>query len=197
MHGLFDRAIQSFVEDTYGRRLWLDVVRDAGLPYADLDVLSRYTDDITSGIIEELSRVLAKPSEEILEDIGTYLVTHPRMTALRRLLRFSGDTFESFLMSLSDAPARARMAVPDLEVPPLSIRDLQDSRYVLLIHKDAEVFADVILGLLRGMADDYGALAVLTLRSRAPELGVIRISVVDAAYAEGQTFDLVGAAAGS
>lgn len=31
MHGLINRSIQCFVQDTYGAELWADVAADAGL----------------------------------------------------------------------------------------------------------------------------------------------------------------------
>lgn len=66
-----------------------------------------YEDSVTLDVLAALGVVLDRPQQDILEDIGTYLVSHPKVEPLRRLLRFGGPTFTEFLHSLDDLPARA------------------------------------------------------------------------------------------
>jgi hypothetical protein len=48
-------------------------------------------------------------------------VTDPGLEPLRRLLRFGGGTFEEFLVSLEELPDRARLAMPELEMPEITL----------------------------------------------------------------------------
>lgn len=190
MHGLVNRAIQCFVRDTYGNEIWLDIARGADLEGGTFEAMLFYDDAVTDQVLAGTVRTLGKPREEVLEDIGTYLVSHPQVEALRRLLRFGGVDFMDFLRSLDDLPDRARMAVSDLELPRLELHDAEPNHMHLHVRSSHDGFGHVMLGVLRTMADDYGALVFLNLRHRAPKDDVIDIALVEAAFAEGRSFTL-------
>lgn len=196
MHGLINRAIERFVRDTYGRDVWGTVMRRAGLDYTEFEAMLTYEEHVTHDVLAALAGVLDRPLQGILEDIGTYLVSHPNVEALRRLLRFGGPTFTEFLHSLDDLPARARLAVPDLALPELELRERGDGRFSALCRSRTPGFGHVMVGLLRALADDYGALALLEHRGRRHGLEVIEIRLLAVEYASGRRFDL-GAGAGA
>lgn len=190
MHGLINRAIQCFVRDTYGEDRWLEVAREAGIDPPRFEAMLAYDDALTDNVLAALGASLSKPQDEVLEDIGTYLVSHPNTEALRRLLRFGGMTFEDFLHSLEDLPERARMAVPDLELPQLELRVCGGDLFCLTCRSEHPGFAHAFLGLLRTMADDYGALVYLDIHARGPGVDLIRITLVESAFAAGRSFEL-------
>jgi hypothetical protein len=190
MHGLINRAIQCFVRDTYGNEIWLDVARRASLADPTFEAMLIYEDQLTDQVLAELAQVLNKAHAELLEDLGTYLVSHPNVEALRRLLRFGGVSFMEFLHSLDDLPERARMAVSDLELPTLELYEEDPSRMYLHVKSRHDGFGPVMLGVLRTMADDYGALVLLDLSHRGPGDDIIEISLVETAFAEGRSFTL-------
>ncbi len=190
MHGLVNRAIQCFVRDTYGNEIWLDVARGASLEGATFEAMLFYEDAVTDQVLAYIVTLLNKPREEVLEDIGTYLVSHPQVEALRRLLRFGGVDFMDFLHSLDDLPDRARMAVSDLELPRLELRTDEQNHMQLYVRSPHEGFGHVMLGVLRTMADDYGALVFLDLRRMAPGEDVVDIALVETSFAEGRSFTL-------
>ncbi len=190
MHGLINRAIQCFVRDTYGEDCWLAVARDAGIDPPRFEAMLTYDDTLTDDVLAALGASLSKPQEELCEDIGTYVVSHPNTEAVRRLLRFGGATFEEFLQSLEDLPDRARMAVPDLELPQLELRECGRDLFCLMCKADHPCFACALLGILRTMADDYGALVCLDFVEKGPGRDLIKISLVEGAFAEGRSFEL-------
>jgi hypothetical protein len=190
MHGLINRAIQCFVRDTYGNEIWLDVARRASLEEPTFEAMLVYEDQVTDRVISELALTLNKAHAEVLEDLGTYLVSHPNVEALRRLLRFGGVSFMEFLHSLDDLPERARMAVSDLELPLLELHEGASSQLQLHVKSSHDGFGAVMLGVLRTMADDYGALVLLARHQRGPGDDIIEITLVETAFAEGRSFTL-------
>ncbi|SEQ27898.1 heme NO-binding domain-containing protein [Thalassovita taeanensis] len=190
MHGLINRAIQCFVRDTYGAELWLDVTRQARLDGQGFEAMLYYDDALTERVLNRVGALLAKEREALLEDIGIYLVSHPNVEALRRLLRFGGVSFVEFLHSLDDLPDRARLAVSDLELPRLELHECPSNCFRLFCQSPYVGYGHVMLGVLRTMADDYGALVFLDIHSRAPGDDVIEITVIEMAFAEGRSFDL-------
>ena len=88
MHGLINRSIQYFVSDTYGRAAWEDATMMAEIGFDNFEALLPYDDALTMRLLDTISETLDKSRETVLEDLGTYLVSHPHLEALRRLLRF-------------------------------------------------------------------------------------------------------------
>ena len=195
MHGLINRSIQSFVCQTYGRDLWLRVMRQADLGFEEFESMLTYDDRVTYTILDHLAVALSRGRDDILEDLGTFLVSNPELESLRRLLRFAGVTYTEFLHSLDDLPDRTRLAVSDLHLPRMALREYTPGQFTLTCHPGIPGFGHVIVGVLRAMADDYGALVMLTHEGQKEGVEVISISVVETRFAEGRKFDL-GAWAG-
>ena len=117
-----------------------------------------YPAEVTDRLLTAAATRLDRDGGCLLEDLGTYLVSHPARAGVRRLLRFGGSDYREFLYSLEDLPARARLALPDLVLPDLRLREAARGRFRLEIGPGMPGLAEVALGLLRAMADDYGAL---------------------------------------
>ena len=187
MHGLINKAIQCFVLDTYGRETWREMAQSAAMQF---EAMLIYEDTLTEQALDATARFLDKPRTDVLEDIGTYLASHPNVEALRRLLRFGGAHFIEFLYSLDDLHDRARLAVDDLELPRLTLVRHTENHYSLLCGAAFPGWGHVLVGILRVMADDYGALACLEHCGAKDQTETIDIRLVHTSYAQGRTFVL-------
>lgn len=186
MHGLVNRSIQGFLRDTYGTDLWSAVAAEAGIDASGFEALMDYDDALTDAVLVAAARRLDKPGDAILEDVGIYLAGRE---PLRRLLRFGGVDYVDFLHSLDELPERVRLAVPELDMPDLALAPAGPGRFTLLCRGRHSGFAAVLAGVLRAMADDYGALAVI----EAPGAGgppAVTIELLQARFASGRRFDL-------
>ena len=189
MHGLINRSVQCFVSDTYGQEVWREIAKDAGIGFESFEALLTYETSVTDAVLDATSNHLDNPREMVLEDLGTYLVSHPRMEPLRRLLRLGGETFVEFLFSLDDLPDRVRLAVSDLNFPSLELRDHYSS-FTLVVTHDQPGFGHVFVGVLRALADDYGTLVFMDHRGRRNRTETITIDLLEANFAEGREFAL-------
>ncbi|WP_120635877.1 heme NO-binding domain-containing protein [Ruegeria sp. EL01] len=190
MHGLINRAIQSFVCATYGQSCWLRVTEAAELGFVEFEAMLGYDDDVSTRVMDMLSAELGRPKAEIQEDVGTYLVSHPNMEGLRRLLRFGGGSYVEFLHSLDDLSDRVRLAVSDLALPALELRELSTTEFQLFCDPGLFGYSSVMVGVLRAMADDYGALVMLSHDGEDETVDMISVTLVESAFAEGRHFDL-------
>lgn len=195
MHGLINRALQTFVCQTYGGACWQRVTEAAELGFTEFEAMLMYEEDQTLGVLDALCADLGRPQAELLEDLGTYLVSNPTVEALRRLLRFGGETYVEFLHSLDDLPDRARLAVDDLHLPSMELREQVAGQFSLSCGPGLPGFGWVMMGVLRTMADDYGALVLLDHEGQRDSAEVICITLIETAFAEGRSFEL-GARAG-
>lgn len=194
MHGLVNRAIQCFVRDTYGAEAWEDLARRGDLPLAGFEAMFIYDDAVTDRMLEAAVAVLGRPRDTVLEDLGTYLVSHPNVEPLRRLLRFGGETFQEFVESLDDLPRRAALALPELELPALEVIPDGDGDTDMRVgcRWPRDGFGHVLVGMLRTLADDYGALVLLDHEGRQGDVEWIRITVMSGTFSKGRPFQLAG-----
>ncbi len=190
MHGLVNTAIQAFVVSTYGEDRWKEIMEGAELGFSEFEAMLIYPDEQSQSMLTTLEKTLERPLPEILEDLGTFLVSNPKVEALRRLLRFSGVNYSEFLQSLDDLSDRARLAVSDLDLPSLELIEMSSGTFELWCHEGIPGYAYVMMGVLRAMADDYGSLVILDYVGKRDNVEVIAISVVDTEFAEGRSFEL-------
>lgn len=189
MHGVINHSLEGFLRDTFGAATWDVIARESGLGLTGFEAMLTYDDALTEAVIEAAAAVLHRPRESLLEDMGTYLVSAEGLTFLRRILRFSGVNFADFVNSLEELPERARMVLPDLEVPELDLTDHGGGQFTLECRSRLRGAEHVIMGLIRAMADDYGALVLLDATGTEAG-GTIQIQVADQAFAEARPFSL-------
>lgn len=191
MHGLVNRSIQSFVEETYGAEAWQAVADRAGVGHDGFEAMLLYDDLVTAKLLNAIAHQLDKPREMVLEDIGTFVVSNSKFERLRRLLRFGGETFVDFLNSLDELHGRVHLALPDLEGPRLELTELEGDAYRLQCHWHFPGACHVVMGVLRAMADDYGALVLLDyVGGDGRGAGELSIDLLDSRFAEGRAFQL-------
>ncbi|MBY6202547.1 heme NO-binding domain-containing protein [Maritalea mobilis] len=195
MHGMINRALQGFLVAHYGERSWDEIRSIAGIPPEGFEAMLQYDEAQTLACFEAAVTVLHKHPNALLEDIGTYLVTNPALEPLRRLLRFGGPTFLDFLLSLEDLRDRGRLAIPDLDLPRIRVEELDPSSYRIRAQWSLPGIAPILLGGLRAMADDYGALALLRLDGMQPGEECLHVQLLDMTFAEGRQFVLGGVGA--
>lgn len=81
-------------------------------------------------------------------------------------------------------PGRAHLVLPRLVLPRLQV-EAEGQAVWLQFPEPDEVWQNLLVGLIRGMADDYGALSLISV-----EDGMIRIDIWDERFAEGRLFTL-------
>lgn len=193
MHGLINRSIERFLTETYGGAVWRRISDRLGTP--GFEAMLSYDDAVTEALLTATAEALGKPVPVVLDDLGGFLA---QVEPLRRLLRFGGTDFPDFLFSLAELQGRARMAVPDIGLPAITVEEHEPGAFRLAVMADRAGWAHVLAGLMRTMADDYGALVVVGDVQAGESGGPDRVDVLmlDGSYATGRTFDLAAREAG-
>lgn len=197
MHGLVFCTLQAFVTDRFGADRWARIAQASELGFSRFEAMLDYDAELLPRVLTAASAELGRAEGAILEDVGTYLVTHPNHESVRRLMRFGGEDFIDFLHSLDDLPDRTRLAVSGLYLPTISLREHTLNQFTITCHGAPKGFARVLVGLLQAMADDYGALALLNHRSGSGDTDVVEVSVFETAFSEGRDFALAAQEGGA
>lgn len=193
MYGLLLRSLQGYLRATFGAAVWGRVLRQAGLPPDGFEPMLPYEATVLTQVLTTAAAVLERPVDSLLEDLGTFLVADPAHQALRRLLRFGGANFADFLMSLEELPDRARLAMPDLALPEMQLTHTSPGVYCLALEQSLPALFPIMLGAVRAMADDYGALVLIEPEPcGASEAAGRRLSVhiLETAHGKGRGFAL-------
>ncbi len=190
MHGMVNHSMQLFICHSHGLETWKTVMRTAGFDFVEFESMLSYKEEVTPAIIRAASEVLDRPRADLLEDFGTFIVSHPRFEAVRRLLRFGGEDFVDFLHSLDDLADSVRVAIADLHLPKVELDEISENQFLLECEASLEGYSYAMIGVLRAMADDYGALAVLEHTGSQDGVETISIMLVENDFAQGRSFDL-------
>jgi hypothetical protein len=186
MDALLLRSLQGYVRDTFGAPVWQAACRRAALTTETFEPMLRYDPGTADRVAQSVADVLGRPVEGIWEDMGTYLVTNPGHEGVRRLLRFGGAAFADFLLSLEEMPGRARLALPDLGFPEVTLTEPGPDRFEIHCLSRIRGLPRVLVGILTAMADDYGTLCLID----ADDDARISVRILDRRHAEGRRFDL-------
>ncbi len=190
MHGLIIRSFQSFVQTTYGPSLWEQALVDVDAPAEDFEPMLRYPDELAQSILHRLVALLGKPRETLLEDWGTFLIAGKQFEIVRRLLRFGGSDFEEFLASLDGLAGRVRLAMPDLALPDMDVKECEPGVFRVSWNAFGHPgISPILQGLLRALADDYGALVFISPDQEDANSALL-VRLLEAEYAEGRKFAL-------
>ena len=192
MLGVVNKAIEHFIRATYGDRVWHDAAEHALVSDHDIEPMLMYSDEITYHLIDGLIQTTGKPRQDVLDDLGTFLVTPPHGRIVRRLLRFGGATFDDFLISMGDLNDRVALALPDLDLPTISVDLCVTDRAVITVENRIHGFANVLQGLLRAMADDYGTLVFIDIGECDEKTSQIVVILSEQNIAQGAEFNLAG-----
>lgn len=183
MNGLINRSFELFVREGHGDRVWERLARQAKVDPRGFLLLQHFPDSMTHALFAEAAKIFRKPADELAEDLGGWLT---RREPIRRLLRFSGRDFPEFIESVSEFPDRASMLIKSLKIPRIQVMAHSRSLYHVEIDSDTGILTMLMAGVLRGMADDYGALAVIQI-----EGAVLRVDIALSEYCVTRPFALV------
>lgn len=186
MDALLLRSLQGYVRDTFGQPAWQGVCRAADLKFETFEPMLRYDPGMADRVASYAANILGRSVDTIWEDMGTYLVTNPGHEGVRRLLRFGGSGFADFLHSLEEMPGRARLAIPDLELPEITLKDVGQDRFEIRCRSRIGGMQRVLVGMLTAMADDYGTLCLIDAETD----GRITVQILDSFHTTGRHFDL-------
>lgn len=186
MDALLLRSLQGYLRDTFGQAVWQAVCRRAALTVETFEPMLRYDPGMADRVAHHAAETLGRPVETVWEDMGTYLVTNPGHEGVRRLLRFGGVGFSDFLHSLEEMPGRARLAMPDLDLPEVSLTEIGRDRFELWCRSRIQGIPRVLVGMLTAMADDYGTLCLI----EPGEDGRILVHILDNRHGAARVFDL-------
>ncbi|MGB1236245.1 MAG: heme NO-binding domain-containing protein [Planktomarina sp.] len=196
MHALIVKGLKGYFTHIHGAKIWATIAKSEGYAPDDFELTIVEDRQLANRFVVKGAQLLDRTDDDLLQDFGLYLITHPSTNALRRLMRFSGPDFMEFLVSLPDLAPRVSLAVPDLILPRVDVAEIELG-FEVAIRDTIDGFDHVLVGVIRGMADDYGALVDITqtdckANRDLPDYSYWSVLVLDVAFHKGREFGLLG-----
>lgn len=179
---MINRALCVFLEKQYGPDVWDSILLISNLRKSDVLNISDHPRNLRR-LLASASRHLCMTPSELLEDFGAWLV---RLENVRRLLRFSGPEFTDFIYSLEDLPARAALIVSDVPDIRINVTLISNNEFEIKAVNMPAAWFSTMVGAVRGMADDYGVLTVITSSE-----GALKVRIAASKFGENRIFSLL------
>lgn len=161
MLGLINCLIQCFLRDSFGPLIWHQVAFQARLGFDDFEPMLSYDDEMTERLVSRPPPQFCSAPAKLFWRIWAPIWCRTRMS--RRCAGCCGLAgwdlsifFTRLRTCLRGGVWRCR-----LELPLLEVCDLGQDDYLLRCAPMVQGVGHVMVGLLRAMADDYGALVLL------------------------------------
>ncbi|MEO0344438.1 MAG: diguanylate cyclase [Pseudomonadota bacterium] len=161
MLGLINQGLRSFVLAFHGEKSWSAMrARRAELP-EDFEVLLDYPPDITTTLLAEIAMIRDVDRRDVLEDLGTYLVTNLWEARIRDLILTCGADFNNFMARAPVILQALEQIEPRSNCKAFSFKTKAKGQYEIRNSGDMLYAAPLIVGVLRAIADHFGALVTL------------------------------------
>ena len=164
MLGLVNRGLRAFVMKYHGRSAWQRLVAsDPPLP-SDFEVLMDYPADMTHALVAKIADLRSISQPDVLEDLGTFVVTSFWDARLRDLLLSCGGDFSEFMENLPhilSGVAKVNRVYGNWRI---SIEQRSRDQFELRYHGSLGAVSSLVIGLFRALADQYGALVTCSHR---------------------------------
>lgn len=150
MNWLVRHSIESYIRQNHGRQ-FLDSAHSA--MEADCHFSSFSARDGIA-LISKAAHLLGKPETEIFGDFGEWIA---RIEPVRNALRVMGRDFSEFLTNLGMLPDCVSLVLSEAAIPQLRVHGAGGKAVSVELPPGRDGWSDLLAGMLRVMAKDYGA----------------------------------------
>jgi hypothetical protein len=178
MYGLINQAVKDLVCSTGGEHLWRRVCTTARIDVEDFDALEPYPDDVTFALVAAASEHLGVPQAEILRRFGRHWILFTAAHGYRDILAMFGRDFRACLRNLNRMHAHMGAMMPELRPPRFVTEEQSPDRLDVHYYSPRQGLADLVVGLLEGLAEKYGERIQIEAKSQRPESDHDTFSIV-------------------
>ncbi len=169
MYGLVNKAVKDLVISSFGDDAWTEIAKAADVEphFISMDT---YDDAVTYRLVEEASKRLDVPAEDLLRKFGEYWITYTASEGYGPIVDMFGESLEEFLRHLgNDLHGRVAMTMPDLHPPEFATEEIGPSHFHVHYKSHRQGLSPMVLGLLEGLAARYQTKATVTHKETLSE----------------------------
>ncbi|WP_136444085.1 heme NO-binding domain-containing protein [Pacificoceanicola onchidii] len=156
MYGLVNNGIRTFILDSHGEATWQAICDKAGVTDEEFENMASYDDGQTYALVGAVSETLSLPAETVLEVFGEYWVGFSKQTSVGKLVDQGSETLIDRIRGLDEMHEMVKTTMPHLNPPGFDFEERPDGNHRLHYYSSREGLAPMVVGLLRGMAQDSG-----------------------------------------
>ncbi|MBN1824655.1 MAG: heme NO-binding domain-containing protein [Candidatus Eisenbacteria bacterium] len=152
MKGIINQAIQEYVVHTRGDEAWWKIREETGIREVSFNPSRDYPDEWTARLLDHLSADSGRIKEDLLRDIGRFLVPHTLKRVYPTYIALAGNDVFSFLARVGLIHRKVVSCIPNAKPPSIEVLERGEDRMVVRYRSERRLFA-LFQGLLEGVGD--------------------------------------------
>jgi len=161
MQGFVFCEFQEYVQRTFGPETWDQIAERAGVKGKSYSLFSSYPTPELEGLIQQLSEVVRKPYQELLEECGMYIA--PKLWRISKRMIPSKWTLADLIMNITGFTDHILAhAISGTDVPPTMRCEKTGPDEVTIHYYSPRKMCAMGKGIVRGMGRQYGVDVTVT-----------------------------------
>lgn len=155
MYGLVNKAVEKFVIENHGEKVWLEIKNHAGIKEESFISMQPYPDKMTYDLVGAASELLNVEAEKILELFGEYWIKFSMIQGYGELLNLAGKTFPEFLKNLDNMHSNIAQSYTKLQPPSFICNEIDEQTFELVYISHRAGLMPFVKGLLIGLGNHF------------------------------------------
>lgn len=151
MYGMVNLAIQDFMSERYGEKVWQEVKARAAPAIDHFLTMEQYPDEVTQGMMIAASEISGDSIPALMDNVGEYFVDFARHSGYGELMQIIGTTLPEALSNLDNMHARVGLSFPELRPPAFWCTEVEEHSLVLHYQSVRDGLGPMIPGTVRGL----------------------------------------------
>ena len=153
MYGLVNKAVQEFVIESQGEKIWKKIKEKAGVEHETFNTMQSYDDSITYNIVGAASEVLSLSPEDVLFEFGKYWVVFAsKQEGHSHYFKLGKRGLFGFLCNLDRMHLNISRTFSKLSPPSFECRELGNGQLELKYFSERLGLRPFVKGLLTGIS---------------------------------------------
>lgn len=161
MQGFVFCEFQEYVQRSFGPETWDQIAERVGVKEKLYSLFASYPTSELEALVQNLSKVVKKPYQELLEEFGYYIA--PKLWRISKRMIPSKWTLADLIMNISGfADHLLAHVISGTDVPPVTRCERTGPDEVTIRYYSPRKLCSMGKGLVRGLGNQYGVGVTVT-----------------------------------
>ena len=149
MYGLLLESVENYIEEHYGREVWMQVKERIGIANQSFSTHHQYSDSLIPQLAKALHEMTGDPAEKIVEGLGTRFVHFISRYGYDSILKVLGRHLRDFINGLDNLHEYLRFTYPKLKAPSFFCTDETENGLKLHYRSKRQGYLYYVMGQVK------------------------------------------------
>lgn len=149
------QSVVTYLQDTYGEKMWEEIRRQAGIEHHSFSLHERYKEDIIARITKAASKCTGIEPDTIMDSFGVCFVKYVSQYNYDRVLRVLGRNLRDFLNGLDNLHEYLRFSYKDIVPPSFFCENEHEMGLDLHYRSSRKGYVHYVIGQIRAVGKTF------------------------------------------